>query len=225
MIKSMERKLKSRKAKTEAEKSIPEMADEVTREEMRQMYRDGKLTAYGRRMSKFLERALPDEKVDEWGWNLSRKERAAFKRRAAEKKAAVEKKKAEARARAAYRRRIKRFEENGVIEGFAQMNWAFMEAREELKRRGFSFRRMNAMKRAVVARISKWNRQHHRDYVEYFVYQYYKGCEQLYVESLPKAKRAEAKKAWARALEPFKRPEPWLCPSTPPCPAGCEGKG
>ena len=56
-----------RKVKAEAEKSIPELADEVTREEMRQMYRDGKLTAYGRHMSKFLERALPDEKVDEWG--------------------------------------------------------------------------------------------------------------------------------------------------------------
>ena len=64
-----------RKTKSEVEKSIPEMVDEVTREEMRQMYKDGKLTAYGRRMSKFLERALPDEKVDEWGWNLSRKER------------------------------------------------------------------------------------------------------------------------------------------------------
>ena len=92
-----------RKAKTDAEKSITEMVDEATREEMRQMYRDGKLTAYGRRMSKFLERALPDEKVDEWGWNLSRKERAEIKRRAAEKKAAEEKKKAEARARAASR--------------------------------------------------------------------------------------------------------------------------
>lgn len=74
--------MKSRIAKTETEKSIPEMVDEVTREEMRQMYKDGKLTAYGRRMSKFLERALPDEKVDEWGWNLSRKERTEIKRRA-----------------------------------------------------------------------------------------------------------------------------------------------
>ena len=64
------------KANSEDEKSIPEMVDEVTCEEMRQMYKDGKLTAYGRRMSNFLERALPDEKVDEWGWSLSRKERA-----------------------------------------------------------------------------------------------------------------------------------------------------
>ena len=43
-----------RKDGTEAEKSIPEMVDDVTHEEMRQMYKDGKLTAYGRRMSKFL---------------------------------------------------------------------------------------------------------------------------------------------------------------------------
>lgn len=64
------------KVKTEDEKSIPEMVDYVMREEMRQMYADGKLIAYGRRMSKFLERALPDEKVDEWGWIfLSRKAR------------------------------------------------------------------------------------------------------------------------------------------------------
>ncbi len=56
------------------------MADELAHETVRQMYTDGKLTAYGRRMSKFLERALPDDKVDEWGWNLSRKERAEIKR-------------------------------------------------------------------------------------------------------------------------------------------------
>lgn len=49
--------------------------------------------------------------------------------------AAEEKKKAEARARAAYRRRQRKFEENGVIEGFAQINWSFMAARDELKRR------------------------------------------------------------------------------------------
>ena len=71
-----------RKVKTKDEKSIPEMVDEVMREEMRQMYADGKLTAYGRRMSKFLERALPDEKVDEWRWSLSRKGHAEIRRRA-----------------------------------------------------------------------------------------------------------------------------------------------
>ena len=41
----------------------------------------------------------------------------AIKRRAAEKKTAEEKKKAEARARAAYRRKQRKFEENGLLEG------------------------------------------------------------------------------------------------------------
>ena len=61
----------------------------------------------------------------------------AIKRRAAEKNAAEEKKKAEARARAAYRRRQRKLEENGLLEGFVQINWAFMAARDELKRLGF----------------------------------------------------------------------------------------
>ena len=65
----------------------------------------------------------------------------ANKRRAVVKKAAEEKKKAEARARAAYRRKQRKLEENGLLEGFAQINWAFMAARDELKRRGFSLGR------------------------------------------------------------------------------------
>ena len=62
----------------------------------------------------------------------------AIKRRAAEKKTAEEKKKAEARACAAYRRKQRKFEENDLLDGFAQINWPFMAARDELKRRGFS---------------------------------------------------------------------------------------
>ena len=58
------------------------MVDEMTCKDMRQMYKNGKLTPYGKRMAKFIDRALPPERVDEWGWNLSRKERAAIKRRA-----------------------------------------------------------------------------------------------------------------------------------------------
>jgi len=126
-----------RKEKSEDEKSISEMADEVIRETVRGMYKDGKLTSQGRSLAKLMDRIMPDEKVDEWGWNLSRKERAAIKRRVAEKKAAEEKKKAEARARAAYRRRQRKLEENGLLEGFVQINWSFMAARDELKRRGF----------------------------------------------------------------------------------------
>lgn len=82
----------ARRKKTEAEMSIPEMADELARETVRGMYKDGKLTSQGRSLAKLMDRIMPDEKVDEWGWNLSRKERATIKRRAAEKMSAEEKK-------------------------------------------------------------------------------------------------------------------------------------
>ena len=87
--------MKRRKVKTDNEKSIPEMASESAHETVRGMCKDGKLTPQGRSLAKLMDRIMPDEKVDEWGWNLSRKERAAIKRRAAEKKAEEGKKKAE----------------------------------------------------------------------------------------------------------------------------------
>lgn len=199
-----------RKVKAEAEKSIPELADEVTHATMREVSRDGKLTLQGRSLAKLMDRIMPDEKVDEWGWNLSRKERTAIKRRAAEKKAAEEKKKAEARTRAAYRRKQRKFEENGLLEGFVQINWSFMAARDELKRRGFSLELMNKLKADVVARISPWNIQHHADYVNYFIYQYYLSCSELHIQTLPADQQETARKEWARILRPFKRREPWL---------------
>ena len=137
----------------------------------------------------------------------------AIKRRAAEKKAAEEKKKAEARARAAYRRRQRKLEENGLLEGFVQINWAFMAARDELKRRGFSLELMHKLKGDVVARISPWNKQHHADYVNYFIYQYYLSCSEVQIETLPAAQQDPARKEWENVLRPFKRREPWLCPS------------
>lgn len=200
--------MKRCKTKTGNEKSIPETAEEVTRATMRKVCRDGKLTPQGRRIAKLMDRIMPDEKVDEWGWNLSRKERAAIKRRAAD-----EARRAEARARAAYRRRLKALENDGEIDGHIQMKWAFLETFRELKRRGFSIRRMNAMRRAVEARICEWDRLYHRDYVEYFVYDYYRECGKLFGELFPKEKKAKARRMWAHALEPFKRPEPWFCPA------------
>ena len=68
-----------RNMKNFKDQTIDEMANELARNAVKPVYKDGKLTAYGRRMSNFLERALPDEKVDEWGWDFSRKERAAIK--------------------------------------------------------------------------------------------------------------------------------------------------
>ncbi len=51
--------------------SIPEMVDELTRQEIATWYKDGKPTPHGREMAKFLDRAFPAEKVDEWGFLLT----------------------------------------------------------------------------------------------------------------------------------------------------------
>jgi hypothetical protein len=41
--------VKTRKPKPESEQSIPEMVDDITRVEKRRMYKDSKLTLFGRR--------------------------------------------------------------------------------------------------------------------------------------------------------------------------------
>ena len=203
-------RMSCRRGKFVAEKSIPEIADELACKTVRGMCKDGKLTPQGRSLAKLMDRIMPDEKVDEWGWNLSRKERAKIKRRVAEKKAAEEKKKAEARARAAYRRKQRKFEENGLLEGFVQINWSFMAARDELQRRGFSLELMHKLKGDVVARISPWNKLHHADYVEYFIYQYYLSCSEVQIATLPADQQEPARKEWAKILCPFNRRKPWL---------------
>ncbi len=48
------------KPKTESSQSIPEMVDELTRQEIATWYKDGKLTPPGRQMAKFLDRDLLD---------------------------------------------------------------------------------------------------------------------------------------------------------------------
>ena len=190
------------------------MVEDVTRVEKRQMYKDGKLTPYGRRMAKIYDDALPPEKVDEWGFLLTRKEREAFKREAEERKRIA----AEKRAKTAAIRKIRaNARKNGFgpedeLDDFASINWAFMAARDELKVRGFSIELMNKLRRQVTARISPWIRQHNMDYVNYFIYQYYRICSEVQIETLPTAQQAAARKAWEKTLRPFKRREPWLCP-------------
>lgn len=44
--------MKSRKAKSEEEKSIPEMADEMARTAVKSLCKDGKLTPQGRSLAK-----------------------------------------------------------------------------------------------------------------------------------------------------------------------------
>ena len=61
------------------------MADEVTRAKMRMVTCNRKLTNKGRSLAKLMDRIMPDEKVDEWGWNFLRKERAALNRRGRKK--------------------------------------------------------------------------------------------------------------------------------------------
>ena len=60
-----------RHPKPESEQSIPAIVAGLTREKMRRMAKDETLTAYGRRMEKLLDRALPPEKVDEWGFLMA----------------------------------------------------------------------------------------------------------------------------------------------------------
>lgn len=197
---------------SESEQSIPEMVDELTRQEIATWYKDGKLTPHGREMAKFLDRAFPAEKVDKWGFLLTRKEREAIKRKAAERKRLA----AEKRAKAAAIRKIRaNARENGFgpedeLDDFASIHWAFMAARDELKVRGFSLDLMNQLKANVVARISPWNMQHHVDYIKYFIYQYYLSCSELHIATLPDSQQEQARQGWTKILRPFKCREPWL---------------
>ena len=200
--------------KPESAQSIPEMVDDVAREEVATWYKDGKLTPHGREMAKFLDRAFPAEKVDEWGFLLTRKEIEAIKREAAERKRIA----AEKRAKTAAIRKIRgNARKNGFgpedeLDDFASIHWAFMAARDELKVRGFSLDLMNKLKADVVARISPWNMQHHVDYIKYFIYQYYLSCSELHIETLPASQRELARQGWTKILRPFKCREPWLSP-------------
>lgn len=198
----------------ESSQSIPEMMDELTRHEIATWYKDGKLTPHGRQMAKLLDRALPAEKVDKWGFLLTRKEIEAIRREAEEKKRIA----AEKRAKTAAIRKIRaNARKNGFgpedeLDDFASIHWAFMAARDELKVRGFSLELMNQLKADVVARISPWNKRHHVDYIKYFIYQYYLSCSELHVATLPASQQEEARQGWTKILRPFKCREPWLSP-------------
>lgn len=190
------------------------MVDDITRVEKRQMYKDGKLTPYGRRVAKIYDDALPPEKVDEWGFLLTRKEREAFRREAEERKRVADEKRAKTAAIRKIRANARKngFGPEDELNDFASIHWAFMAAHDELKVRGFSLELMNKLKADVVARISPWNMQHHVDYIKYFIYQYYLSCSELHIATLPASQQEEARQGWAKKLRPFKCREPWLCP-------------
>ena len=76
----------------ESSQPIPEAVDELSCKERLLRDKNGKLTAYERCLEKILDRALPAEKVDEWGFFLSRKERKTIQREAeGQKRIAAEK--------------------------------------------------------------------------------------------------------------------------------------
>ena len=127
---------------------------------------------------------------------------------------------AEKRAKAAAIRRIRRKAKEGgfgpddELDDFARVNWAFMAARDELAVRGFSIDLMNELRRKVSSRISPWIKQHHMDYVNYFIYQYYRACSEVQIETFPASRQPEARRKWEHILRPFKRREPWLIGET-----------
>ncbi len=85
-----------------------------------------------------------------------------------------------------------------------------MSARDELAVRGFSIDLMNELRRKVSARISPWIKQNHMDYVNYFIYQYYRSCSEVQIGTLPASRQAAARRKWEEILRPIKRREPWL---------------
>lgn len=60
MNKPMSETMARRKVRTDAEKSIPELADESARKTVRGMCKDGKLTPQGRSLAKLMDRIMPD---------------------------------------------------------------------------------------------------------------------------------------------------------------------
>lgn len=50
------------------------------------------------------------------------------------------------------------------------------------------------------------------DYAAYFIYQYYRLCSEVQIETLPAEQQKSARKAWEKTLRPLKRHEPWLYP-------------
>lgn len=48
------------------------------------------------------------------------------------------------------------------------------------------------------------------DYVNYFIYQYYRSCSEVQIGTLPASSQSAARRKWEEILRPIKRREPWL---------------
>ena len=231
-----------RKVKTEDEKTIPEIADEVARKTVKALCKDGKLTAEGRRMAKILEKALPPEKVDEWGWDLPRKRREEIKQRAAEKRriaeenrikrAAARKAKAVAaqKARSATDANVdtdawKKIpldkvptDEPGKHNTFFEIAEAYRAQLKKFKKSRCDLNLVNPLIKEVRETTCTWIRRVHPEYVQYFAYQFCEWCRDAMIDSTSNARAKEFLAGmWKKILSPRVYP-PWQRPLNSPMP-------
>ena len=237
-----------RKAKTEDEKTIPEIADEVARKTVKALCKDGKLTAEGRRMAKILEKALPPEKVDEWGWDLPRKRREEIKQRAAEKRRIAEEKRIKraaarkAKAAAAQKARSataanvdtdawKKIpldkvptDEPGKHNTFFEIAEAYRAQLKKFKNGGCDLALVNPLIKEVQEKTCTWIRRVHPEYVQYFAYQFCEWCRDAMIDSTSNARAKEFLAGmWKKILSPRVYP-PWECPFNSPMPRWPRGR-
>lgn len=231
-----------RKVKTEDEKTIPEIADEVARKTVKALCKDGKLTAEGRRMAKILEKALPPEKVDEWGWDLPRKRREEIKQRAAEKRRIAEenriKRAAARKAKAAAAQKARSAtdanvdtdawkkipldkvptDEPGKHNTFFEIAEAYRAQLKKFKKGGCDLDLVNPLVKEVQEKTCTWIRRVHPEYVQYFAYQFCEWCRDAMIDSTSNARAKEFLAGmWKKILSPRVYP-PWQRPLNSPMP-------
>lgn len=231
-----------RKVKTEDEKTIPEIADEVARKTVKALCKDGKLTAEGRRMAKILEKALPPEKVDEWGWDLPRKRREEIKQRAAEKRRIAEenriKRAAARKAKAAAAQKARSAtdanvdtdawkkipldkvptDEPGKHNTFFEIVEAYRAQLKKFKKSRCDLKLVNPLIKEVRETTCTWIRRVHPEYVQYFAYQFCEWCRDAMIDSTSNARAKEFLAGmWKKILSPRVYP-PWQRPLNSPMP-------
>ena len=231
-----------RKAKTDDEKTIPEIAAEAAQLSVKYMYKDGKLTPYGRRIAKIFDRALPAEKVDEWGWDIPRKRREEIKRRAAEERRIAEEKRAKRaaarKAKAAAAQKAisatdanadtdawKKIpidkvptEEPGKYNYFFDIAQAYRAQLKKFKKGGCDLDLVNPLLKEVQEKTCTWIRRIHPEYVQFFAYQFCEWCRDAMIDSTSNVRAKEILAAiWKKILTPRVYP-PWERPLDSPMP-------
>ena len=237
-----------RKVKTEVEKSIPEMADEMARTAVKAKGKGVKLTAEGRLVAKLLDKIMPPEKVDERGCNLSRRERARIKREVAERRRIAAEKYVQrtaarkAKAVAAQKARLtteaktdtdawKKIpidtvptEEPGKYNCFFDIAEAYRAQLKKFKKGGCDLNLVNPLIKEVREKTCTWIRRVHPEYVQYFAYQFCEWCRDTMIDSTSNERAKEFLAGmWKKILSPRVYP-PWECPFNSPMPRWPRGR-